>query len=151
MVNMILAMNKCTKPIVAVVRGGAIGIGFTMLAHATFVYCSPDAYFKTPFMESGQSPEATSTYLFPKLFGPRLANELLLTDKILTAQEAVKSGFANDLVSNLDANSDWFDPSLIPIIPKLLKNDYRTLTNSMQEINYSRDNARIEEITRREG
>jgi enoyl-CoA hydratase/carnithine racemase len=53
MVDMILAMNKCTKPIVAMVRGGAIGIGFTMLAHSTFLYCSPDAFFMTPFMKSG--------------------------------------------------------------------------------------------------
>jgi enoyl-CoA hydratase/carnithine racemase len=69
--------------------------------------------------------------MFPKLFGARLANELLLTDKVLTAQEAVRSGFANGLVDTLDANSDWFDPSLIPIIPKLLGNDLRTMTNSM--------------------
>ena len=53
MIDMLLAMNQCTKPIVAVVRGGAVGIAFTLLAHATFIYCAPDAYFKTPFMESG--------------------------------------------------------------------------------------------------
>jgi enoyl-CoA hydratase/carnithine racemase len=150
LVDMLLAMNKCTKPIVAMVRGGAVGIGFTMLAHTSFLYVSPDAFFKTPFMESGQSPEGTSTYLFPKIFGPRLANELLLTDKVLTSQEAVRSGFANGQISTLDANSDWFDPNLIPVIPKLLKNDFKTLTNCMAEINYSRANARIEDITRRE-
>ena len=53
MVDMLLAMNKSIKPIVAVVRGGAIGIGFTMLSHAHFIYTSPEAIFKTPFMESG--------------------------------------------------------------------------------------------------
>lgn len=53
MVNMLMAMASSIKPIVAVVRGGSIGIGFTLLSHATFIYCSPDAYFKTPFMESG--------------------------------------------------------------------------------------------------
>ena len=98
MVDMLLAMNNSVKPIVSVVRGGAIGIGFTLLAHSTFIYCAPDAFFKTPFMESGQSPEGTSTYLFPKQFCHRLANELLLSDKVLTAQEAVSSGFANGIV-----------------------------------------------------
>ena len=53
MVDMLLAMNNSVKPIVAVVRGGAIGIGFTLLSHATFLYCAPDAFFKTPFMGSG--------------------------------------------------------------------------------------------------
>ena len=51
--GMLLNMSKCNKPIVTVVRGGSVGIGFTMLSHSTFVYCSPDAYFKTPFMGSG--------------------------------------------------------------------------------------------------
>jgi enoyl-CoA hydratase/carnithine racemase len=50
MVNMLLAFSKSVKPIVAVVRGGAMGIGFTLLSHVTFLYCSPETYFMTPFM-----------------------------------------------------------------------------------------------------
>jgi enoyl-CoA hydratase/carnithine racemase len=50
MVNMLLAFSKSVKPIVAVVRGGSMGIGFTLLAHTTFLYCSPESYFMTPFM-----------------------------------------------------------------------------------------------------
>jgi len=65
MVNMLLALNSSRKPIVAVVRGAAIGIGYTLLSHVSMVYCSPEATFKTPFMESGQTPEGTSTYMFP--------------------------------------------------------------------------------------
>lgn len=149
--GMLINMSKCNKPIVTVVRGGCIGIGFTMLSHSTFLYCSPDAYFKTPFMESGQSPEGTSTYLFPKIFGPRLANELLLTDRVLTAKEALNTGFANGIVDSFDPKSEWFDPSIIPVIPKLLKNDVNTMTNCMQEINFSKANDRIAEITAREG
>ena len=50
MVNMLLAFSRSVKPIVAVIRGGAMGIGFTLLAHTTFLYCSPETYFMTPFM-----------------------------------------------------------------------------------------------------
>ena len=53
MVDMLMTFSKSIKPIVAVCRGGAVGIGFTMLAHSTFLYCSPEAYFMTPFMQSG--------------------------------------------------------------------------------------------------
>ena len=52
MVDMLMAMNTSIKPIVTVVRGAAIGIGFTMIAHSTFLYCSPEARFMTPFMKS---------------------------------------------------------------------------------------------------
>jgi len=68
-----------------VVRGQAIGIGFTLTCHSTFIYCSPDAKFTTRFMQSCQSPEAASTLLFPQQFGPRLANEILLADKMVSA------------------------------------------------------------------
>ena len=52
MVNMVLAVAFCKKPIVAVVRGECHGVMFTMLSHATLVYVAPDAKFRTPFMES---------------------------------------------------------------------------------------------------
>ena len=150
MVDMLLALATSIKPIVAVVRGGSVGIAFTLLSHATFIYCSPDAYFKTPFMESGQSPEGTSTLLFPDQFGRRKANEILMLDKVIPAKEAVASGFANGIIDKFDKNSEWFDPGVIPCIPKLLKTDYRTLTNSMQELNHSKDMKKIEDVTRRE-
>jgi len=65
MVNFLLQMANSKKPIVAVVRGRAIGIGFTLLSHATLVYVDPKATFYTPFMASGQSPEGTSSLMFP--------------------------------------------------------------------------------------
>ena len=80
MVDFLMALARSVKPIVMVIRGGGIGIGFTMVAHSTFAYCSPEARFMTPFMKSGQSPEGTSTYMFPTQFGPKLANAILLGD-----------------------------------------------------------------------
>jgi peroxisomal 3,2-trans-enoyl-CoA isomerase len=152
MVNLLLAYATSKKPIIHFVRGGAMGIAFTLSAHCTFLYCSPDAIFQTPFMKSCQSPEGTSTLLFPQQFGTRLANELLLTDKLLTAQEAVKTGFANGIIEDgFDKDSDWFDPNIIPVIPKLLDTDLVTLSNAMNEMNLSKNIPLIEEITKREG
>ena len=52
MVNMLLAMARTVKPIVTVVRGASIGVGFTLTTHSTFMYCSPEAKFMTPFVKS---------------------------------------------------------------------------------------------------
>ena len=46
------ALFDSVKPIVGVVRGGAIGFGFTVLSLFDFVYASPDAFFMTPFMQT---------------------------------------------------------------------------------------------------
>ncbi len=50
--HLLIALNKSVKPIIAVVRGGAVGIGFTALPLVDFIYCSPDAFFMTPFMKT---------------------------------------------------------------------------------------------------
>ena len=50
MVTMLTAVKNCEKPIVACVRGGAHGIGFTKLALMDFIYVTEDANFKTPFI-----------------------------------------------------------------------------------------------------
>ena len=150
MVDMLLALNSCKKPIVAVVRGGSIGIGYTLLNHVTMIYCESRARFKTPFMESGQTPEGTSTYLFPEHFGTKKGNEVLLLDPVISGEDAVRLGFANAIVDGFDKNNDFFDPSLIPAIPKLLKTDVFTITNAMSLLNAAKDNKKIEEVTRRE-
>ena len=59
-----------TKPIVAAVNGPAVGISVTLLGLVqAMVYASDKATFHTPFMTLGQSPEACSSYLFPKIMG----------------------------------------------------------------------------------
>ena len=116
MVNLMLTLATTKKPVVAVVRGGAIGVGFTLLNHATFVYCGPESRFMTPFMKSYQSPEGTSTLLFPRIFGTRLANEILLADRWVTAEEAAKYGFVNGIIDSFDPKSDEVDPDKVPII-----------------------------------
>ena len=146
----LMTLATCNKPIVTVVRGCAIGIGFTMSAHSTFMYCSPDAKFNTPFMKSCQSPEGTSTLLFPQQFGTRLANEILLTDKLVTAKEALAVGFANGIVDKFDPNSDELNPNWFPVIPKLLATDLDTIVNCMRLLNEAKDLKKISEVTSRE-
>ena len=88
-------MKNSKKPIVALVRGKAVGISFTTTAFFDFIYCTPEAEFFVPFMKSFQSPEGASTYTFVKQFGYRRANELLLLDKPVTAKEALHCGYVN--------------------------------------------------------
>lgn len=70
----------------------------------------------------------------------------------MTAKQAVDSGFANDYLdmSKIDPNSDWFDPSIIPAIPKILSTDYDTLLNGMHLINEAKNRRKIEEVSKNE-
>jgi enoyl-CoA hydratase/carnithine racemase len=61
--------------------------------------------------------------MFEKIMGKRLAMELLLADKKLTAQESVDCGFTNAIIPDLKNEPDWFDISKVPTIGKLLVSD----------------------------
>ena len=52
MVQCLNAINKSKKPIVGLVRGQSIGIGFTTTGLFDFLYVTPEAQFSTPFMRS---------------------------------------------------------------------------------------------------
>ncbi|XP_041488891.1 enoyl-CoA delta isomerase 2 isoform X1 [Microtus oregoni] len=85
------------KPLVAVVNGPAVGISVTLLGLFDAVYASDKATFHTPFSHLGQSPEACSSYTFPKIMGSAKATEMLLFGKKLTAREACAQGLVNDV------------------------------------------------------
>mmetsp|Transcript_18706 Transcript_18706/g.25854 ORF Transcript_18706/g.25854 Transcript_18706/m.25854 type:complete len:86 (-) Transcript_18706:344-601(-) len=77
---MVEAFFECEKPIVAVVRGASVGIGFTPMSFCDFVYVTPNAMFSAPFMGSFQSPEGGCTTMFPQILGPRLTAKVLYLD-----------------------------------------------------------------------
>ncbi|HXQ19056.1 MAG TPA: enoyl-CoA hydratase/isomerase family protein [Acidimicrobiales bacterium] len=92
------ALFGTTKPLVAAVQGRAVGVGATMLLHCDFVYLSPDAQIRFPFVDLGLVPEAGSTLLLPELVGARRAADLLLRCAPLDAASAVEYGIANEVV-----------------------------------------------------
>nr|XP_048286328.1 enoyl-CoA delta isomerase 2-like [Myodes glareolus] len=85
------------KPLVAVVNGPAVGLAVTLLGLFDAVYASDKATFHTPFSHLGQSPEACSSYTFPKIMGPAKATEMLLFGKKLTAREACAQGLVTEV------------------------------------------------------
>jgi peroxisomal 3,2-trans-enoyl-CoA isomerase len=123
------------KPLIAVVRRVAVGIAFTMLCMADFVYCTPETRFFTPFMQSYQSPEGGSSVYFPKIFGNKLANEIIMQDKALSAEQALKGGFVNQILYDINPKEEYIDLLKIPCIPKLIKNNVETMVTAKRLLN----------------
>jgi enoyl-CoA hydratase/carnithine racemase len=92
--RMLDAVTRFDKPLVAAVNGAAVGLGFTLLAHADLVYVAESARLRVPFAEYGVPPEAASSYLFPQRLGWQRAAEVLFTGDWVSAAQAVEWGLA---------------------------------------------------------
>lgn len=76
-------------PVIAAVRGQAVGVGVTLLLHCDFVYAASDAVFRLPFVSLGLCPEGASSLLLPRIAGERRAARWLLGAEPFGAEEAL--------------------------------------------------------------
>uniref|UniRef100_A0A8D0CQM3 Chromodomain protein, Y-like n=1 Tax=Sander lucioperca TaxID=283035 RepID=A0A8D0CQM3_SANLU len=86
------------KPIVAAVNGPALGLGAALLPLCDVVWANEKAWFQTPYASYGQTPDACSSFTFPRIMGLASANELLLSGRKLTAQEAGSKGLVSQVL-----------------------------------------------------
>ncbi len=101
------ALLDFDKPLIAAVRGAAIGGGTTMLTHCDFVYAGESAKFQMPFVNLGLVPEFGSTCSVPARIGHIHAAELMLLGLPFDAQRAADLGLVTRVVSDqeLDATA----------------------------------------------
>ncbi|MBU3022768.1 enoyl-CoA hydratase [Aestuariibacter sp. A3R04] len=92
------ALATCTCPVVAEVRGVAVGIGTTLLLHCDLVYSAPNTRFCLPFINLGLVPEYASSYILPRIAGRRKASEWLMLGEAFGADEALQFGILTDIV-----------------------------------------------------
>lgn len=91
------AVAAFDKPMVAAVRGDAVGVGATLLFHCDLVYAEPQARLRMPFIDLGLVPEAGASLLVPRRFGMARASQYLLLGESFSGEEALRFGLVNGL------------------------------------------------------
>ena len=94
------AILEFPKPLVAAVKGNAIGVGTTMLLHCDVVVADPRASFSMPFVSLGLVPEAGSSLLFPTLVGYQRAAKIFMTGESFSAEDAREMGLVAEISSD---------------------------------------------------
>jgi len=95
------ALLNFPKPLIAAVKGNAVGVGTTMLLHCDVVVAAPSANFSMPFASLGLVPEAGSSYLFPSLVGYQRAAKIFFTGESFGADAALEMG----LIAEIDSDA----------------------------------------------
>ena len=94
----ISAFSRMKAPLVIAVNGIAAGAGFSLSITGDIVLASDKASFIMAYTKSGLSPDGSATYFLPRLIGLRRAQELMLTNRQLSAQQALEWGLVTDVV-----------------------------------------------------
>lgn len=93
-----LELLEFPKPVIAAVNGHAIGVGVTMILPCDIRIAAEGAKIGLTFAKLGILPGLGSTHLLPQLVGVAKARELVLTAKVILAEEAAAIGLVNCVV-----------------------------------------------------
>ena len=97
------AIEDCTKPVVAVLHGAALGGGLEVALSAHYRLALPAAKLGLPEVTLGLLPGSGGTQRAPRLMGVKSATELMLSGKHLSAKAALAAGLVDQLVEGDDA------------------------------------------------
>ncbi len=86
---------RMDAPVVAAVNGTAAGAGMSLVCACDFAIAAESAKFTMAYTGIGFVPDGSSTYFLPRLVGTRRALDLMLTNRALSAEEAVEWGLIN--------------------------------------------------------
>jgi enoyl-CoA hydratase/carnithine racemase len=85
------------KPVIAAVRGAAVGVGSTMILPADFRIAAQDSRFGFVFARRGIYPEGGSTWFLPRLVGMGRALDWMISGRLIDAEEAREAGLVTAL------------------------------------------------------
>ncbi|SHN62762.1 enoyl-CoA hydratase/isomerase family protein [Desulfitobacterium chlororespirans] len=88
-------IQEMEKPVIAMVKGYAVGGGMSLAMVCDIVFASEDAKFSSNFLKVGITPEMGAMLLMPMMMGAQRAKELWFTGRVIDAAEAKELGFVN--------------------------------------------------------
>jgi 2-(1,2-epoxy-1,2-dihydrophenyl)acetyl-CoA isomerase len=93
---------RSPKPVIMGVNGIAAGGGMSLALAGDLVLAAESARFTMAYSRIGATPDGSSSYFLPRLIGLRRALELHLTNRMLSAKEALDWGLVNRVVPDAE-------------------------------------------------
>jgi 2-(1,2-epoxy-1,2-dihydrophenyl)acetyl-CoA isomerase len=92
--------SRMDPPVIMAVNGTAAGAGMSLAISGDIVLLAASAKMTMAYTAAALSPDGSSTYFLPRIVGLRRAQELMITNRRLTAEEALEWGIATRVMAD---------------------------------------------------
>lgn len=130
----ILGLMRLNAPVIGMVHGYAAGGGgLGLVCSVDLVVATESSKFMSGATRAGMAPDAGVSVSLARIVGLRRATDILLTSRVLDAQEALSLGLVNRVVPDdqLFSESLAFAQQLAACAPKALAATKRMLWNGV--------------------
>lgn len=93
-------LTRMQAALIVAVNGIAAGAGFSLALIGDIVLAAESSSYTMAYTRAGLCPDGSSSYFLPRLVGLRKAQELMLTNRTLSATEACELGIATRVVAD---------------------------------------------------
>jgi enoyl-CoA hydratase/carnithine racemase len=142
------------KPIIAAVNGACAGIGLVQALMCDLRFAAEGAKLTTAFARRGLVAEHGISWILPRLVGPARALDLLLSSRVLLAEEAHELGLLNRVFAPdrlLEATLDYASDLVVNCSPTSMatmkRQVYADLQRSLPDALAEADRLMLESFT----
>jgi len=150
--GLLRGLHRCVEavmdspvPVLAAVRGHCLGGGLELILAAHRIAAAPDAKLGQPEITLGMFAPAASV-LLPERVRRAFAEDMLLTGRLVGAEEARREGLVDEVADDPEAaNVRWFEERLLPRSSVAL----RSATSAARAVHRERLHAALLDLERR--
>lgn len=96
----IAGLARMAKPLLVLVNGPAAGAGLSLAIAGDIVLCARSAHFTAAYGTIGLTPDGGMSWWLPRVVGLRNAQEIILTNRRIDAEEAKAIGMVTRTVDD---------------------------------------------------
>jgi len=94
--------TRMDAPLIAAVNGTTAGAGVGLLAMADIALAAQSARITLAYTGVALTPDGSTTFFLPRLIGLKRTAELMLTNRVLSAEEAQQWGLVNQVLPDAE-------------------------------------------------
>lgn len=131
------AIEQCSKPVIAAIKGGCIGGGVDIISACDMRYCTDDAYFTIKEIDMGMVADLGTLQRLPKIIPPGIAREMAYTGRNVAGIEAERIG----LVNRTFASAEEMYTEVMKVAQQIASKSPLSIRGTKAILNHSRDHS----------